>query len=229
MNISQVVFYESITEVEDLSSEAKQVIQDNYDAMDELGDYIEETIGTMDNDGVISVDIGDLDEYLKYGIKDDKGAQEILERNMPKYELTGNAKLIDGTELYRIEALKNFGNVQKGAIGGYVESMNNLSQEGNCWIYDDARVVGMAYVEDHAEISGNAIVSGQSLVRGYAKIQCMGRVRDHSKVQGKAIVQGTVYDHAVVQGESIIADGARIGGQTTLKGQSVLDTGTIIE
>ena len=45
MNISQVVYYDSITEVEDLSSEAKQVIQDNYDAMDELGDYIEETIG----------------------------------------------------------------------------------------------------------------------------------------------------------------------------------------
>ena len=76
MNISQVVFYESITEIEDLSSEAKQVIQDNYDAMDELGDYIEENIGTMDNDGVVSVDIGVLDDYLTYGIKEDKKAQE---------------------------------------------------------------------------------------------------------------------------------------------------------
>ena len=153
MNISQVVYYESITQIEDLSSEAKQVIQDNYDAMDELGDYIEETIGTSDNDGVVSVDIGALDDYLTYEIKEDKKAQEILERNKPKYELVGGSKLLDGTELYRIVALKNFGNVQKGAIGGYVESMNNLSQEGNCWIYDDAKVIGMAYVEDNADIS----------------------------------------------------------------------------
>ena len=159
----------------------------------------------------------------------DKKAQEILERHMPKYELSGRAKLIDGTEHYRIKALKNFGNVQKGAIGGYVESMFNLSQEGNCWIYDDAKVTGLSCVKDDAEVSGNAIVSGQSLVRGYAKIQCMGRVRDHSKVQGKAIVQGTVYDHAVVQGESIIAGGVHLGGQAKVQGQSVLDTGTIIE
>lgn len=223
MNISQVVYYESIAEVEDLSSEAKQVIQDNYDAIDELGDYIEETIGTMDNDGVISVDIGDLDEYLTYGIKEDKKAQEILERNKLKYKLVGKAKLINGIELYRIEALKNFGNVQKGAIGGYVTSMFNLSQEGNCWIYDDAKVIGLAYVDDDAEISGNAIVSGNSVVRGNAKIDCMVRVQDY------AIVEGTVYDHAVIKGRSIINDGARIGGQAILSGESILDTGTIIE
>lgn len=229
MNISQVVYYESIAEVEDLSSEAKQVIQDNYDAMDELEDYIEETIGTRDNDGVVSVDISALDDYLTYEIKEDKKAQEILERNKPKYELVGGSKLIDGTELYRIVALKNFGNVQKGAIGGYVESMNNLSQEGNCWIYDDAKVTGMAYVYDDAEISGNAIVSGQSIVSGNAKIQCKGSVLDHSKVKDYAIVQGIVYDNAVIKGKSIINEGASIGGQAILSGESVLGTGTIIE
>lgn len=229
MNISQVVYYDSISEVEDLSSEAKQVIQDNYDAMDELSEHIEETLGRMDNDGVLSVDIGDLDEYLNYGIKDDKVAQEILERNLPKYDLVGNAKLVDGTELYRIEALKNFGNVQKGAIGGYVESMDNLSQEGNCWIYDDAKVTGMAYVTDDAEVSGNSIVSGQSLISGNAKVQCKGSVLDNSKVKEYAIVQGIVYDHAVVKGKSIINDGASIGGQAILSGESVLGTGTIIE
>ncbi len=42
----------------------------------------------------------------------------------------------------RIMACKDFGDVKKGDIGGFVLYINNLSQEGDCWIYDDAIVVG---------------------------------------------------------------------------------------
>jgi len=41
--------------------------------------------------------------------------------------------------LYRIRALKDFGDVKKGDIGGYIQSKSNLSQEGNVWIYDAAK------------------------------------------------------------------------------------------
>ena len=41
----------------------------------------------------------------------------------------------DGRKLYRIKALKDFNNVKEGELGGYIESEQNLSQEGNAWVY----------------------------------------------------------------------------------------------
>ena len=42
--------------------------------------------------------------------------------------------------LYRIRALKDFGHVRAGTLGGFVASERNLSQDGNCWVADDAQV-----------------------------------------------------------------------------------------
>ena len=63
-----------------------------------------------------------------------------------KYKLTDETININGITLYRIEALKDFSNVKKGDKGGFVESENNLSHDGNCWIYDDAIVYDDATV-----------------------------------------------------------------------------------
>ena len=88
-------------------------------------------------------------------------------KNMEKkYELIPS----DKEGLYRIKALKDFGNVKKSDIGGYVESENNLSQLGDCWIYDNAVVVGNAKVCDNAEVSGNARIWGNAEVSGDAII-----------------------------------------------------------
>ena len=75
---------------------------------------------------------------------------------MKKYELTDETIEVYGTALHRIKALKDFGNVKKGELGGYVESERNLSQEGNCWVY------GNAEVYDNAEVCGNAKVFGNA-------------------------------------------------------------------
>lgn len=45
-----------------------------------------------------------------------------------------------GIKLYRIKALKNFSDVKKGDLGGYVQKERNLSQFGNAWVYGDAQV-----------------------------------------------------------------------------------------
>ena len=61
--------------------------------------------------------------------------------------------------LYRIEALNDFSNVKKGDLGGFIESEDNLSQEGDCWVYDKAKVFGKAKVYDNAIIRANARIS----------------------------------------------------------------------
>ncbi len=75
---------------------------------------------------------------------------------MKKYELTDETIEVYGTALHRIKALKDFGNVKKGELGGYVESERNLSQEGNCWVYGNAWVCGNAEVCGNARVCGNA-------------------------------------------------------------------------
>lgn len=63
---------------------------------------------------------------------------------MKKYELT--AEFIEkwGKKLFRIKALIGFGSVEAGELGGYVEKEDNLAQNGNAWVFDDAEVCGNA-------------------------------------------------------------------------------------
>ena len=79
-----------------------------------------------------------------------------------KYKLTDETKNIYGRTLYRIEALRDFSDVKKGDKGGYIEKEENLSQNGNCWVYDDAMVRGKANVYSHADIRGDAEITADT-------------------------------------------------------------------
>ncbi|MGG6547841.1 UNVERIFIED_CONTAM: hypothetical protein NY100_20785, partial [Prevotella sp. 15_C9] len=59
-------------------------------------------------------------------------------------------------KLFRIKAKINFGNVETGEIGGYIEKEENLSENGNAWVYGNARVYGDAWVYGDARVSGDA-------------------------------------------------------------------------
>ena len=88
---------------------------------------------------------------------------------MKKFELTSEfITNIFGTKLFRIKALIEFGNVKAGELGGFVEKEENLSQDGNAWVYDSARVYGDARVCDNARVYGNAWVCGDARVHGNA-------------------------------------------------------------
>lgn len=57
---------------------------------------------------------------------------------MKKYELLKDDCIeVDGHVLHRIKALKDFDNVKAGELGGYVGSEFNLSQDNNCWVYNN--------------------------------------------------------------------------------------------
>jgi hypothetical protein len=87
-----------------------------------------------------------------------------------KYKLTDETKKHGEVTLYRIQALKDFGDVKSGDNGGWVENQLNLSQEGNCWVYGNARVSGDAWVSGNARVSGDAWVSGNARVYGDAMV-----------------------------------------------------------
>lgn len=86
---------------------------------------------------------------------------------MKKYKLTKETREVGGCVLHRIKALRDFGNVKKGNLGGWVESEDNLSHDGNCWICDDA------IVRNYAEVCGDVIVCGAVEILGDAVIKNM--------------------------------------------------------
>ena len=112
---------------------------------------------------------------------------------MKKYELTDETIEVYGTALRRIKALKDFGNVKKGELGGYVESEHNLSQEGNCWVCGNAKVCG------DAEVCGNAWVFGNAEVYGNAKVYGNAWVYGNAEVCGNAKVCGDA-DYIIIKG-----------------------------
>lgn len=60
---------------------------------------------------------------------------------MKKFELTNEVMELGGKTLYRIKALRDIGDsVQAGDLGGWIEKESNLSQKGECWVRDDAKV-----------------------------------------------------------------------------------------
>ena len=97
---------------------------------------------------------------------------------MKKFELTTNTKMFLGKKLFQIKALINFGDVEAGELGGYIEKEENLSQADNAW------VAGNAWVTDNAWVAGNARVAGDAWVTGNA------RVTDNAWVAGNARVTG---------------------------------------
>ena len=73
-----------------------------------------------------------------------------------KYEFTEETKVVCGRRLHRIRALRDFGGVEAGELGGFIEKEENLSHEENCWVYDNAAVYANARIYDDAVIYGYA-------------------------------------------------------------------------
>ena len=99
---------------------------------------------------------------------------------MRKYELTeGTKTLADGTVLHRIRALMDISRygVNAGDIGGWIEAESNLSQYGNAWVSDDARVYGEAWVNGNAVVRGDARVYGGAWVNGNAEVSDNAEVK----------------------------------------------------
>ena len=101
---------------------------------------------------------------------------------MKKYDLIREGKL------FRIIALKDFNGVRKGYFGGVVENRNNLGQQGDCWIHENAKVTGNAEIYGNAKVYGNAYVSGNALVSGDARVTGNAEIYGNARIMGNALV-----------------------------------------
>lgn len=171
-----------------------------------------------------------------------------------KFELTNESKEYLGVTLYRIKALKDFGDVKAGDLGGFVEKEDNLSQKGDCWIYDnamvfndakvynnakiynDAKVYDNAQIFTNAQIYNNAIAYGNASIYGYAKVFEKAGVCGDASVSNNAMVYGSaritnramVYEDASVFGNATVLDYASVFGKAVVCDEAkVLEDATV--
>ena len=148
---------------------------------------------------------------------------------MKKYKILEDGSIkFRGKSLCRIQALIDFADVKAGDIGGYVESENNLSHEGEAWVYDnaivcdDARVFHNAKVYcdakvfDHAKVYYEAKIHGSAEIYGNAEVFCDAYVAGNAKIYGNA----EIYDHAEVYDYAEIFDNAEVYGEAQIYGSA---------
>ena len=158
-----------------------------------------------------------------------------------KYEITDIAHPIY-PELHRIRALRQVaGEVPYGALGGFVQSEANLSQEqDDAWLYDDsisrdeANVCGCARLHDQAMAQDLALVSGSSTMYDNAiacdnAILTAGCIRNEAIVCGNARVRENAATHIapVVTGQSVVM--GDLSGSVVVYGRGFILPGQTVD
>lgn len=150
---------------------------------------------------------------------------------MEKYKYTGESKQIDGHWVHRIVALKDFEcnghKVSQGSYGGWLEKMENLAQEGTCWVFDDAVVMENSHVVENVGIFGNSVIFGNACIKGNAQVFGGSTVYDFARVGGNAkLEESYVFGRAEVAGwahvdESSVYEKASVGGWALVENSEV--------
>lgn len=117
-----------------------------------------------------------------------------------KYEMTTLTIEHEGRTLSMVKAIKDFGDVKAGDLGGFIEKEENLSHLGDAWVADNAKVYDNAAVRGDAQVYGNAKVYDKALV--YNEAQVYGEAKVHGNAQ--------VYDNGKVYGEAEISGNAQV-------------------
>ncbi|VGO12411.1 hypothetical protein PDESU_00963 [Pontiella desulfatans] len=132
-----------------------------------------------------------------------------------KFTLTSQTKEIDGVTLHRVQATSDFGDVQSGDRGGWLEETRNLSPRGRAWVADNAAVYGRARVLGNARVEGDATVCDRAKVSASAKISGKTRVYENAQIYGNVEISGAakVYGDASVYGDAKINGAARVFGR----------------
>lgn len=132
---------------------------------------------------------------------------------MQKYKFTGKTKEVYGRTLFQIACVTAFASVGAGDIGGYIEKEDNLSQDGNAWVYGNAKVCGNAKVYGDAKVCGNAWVYENAEVYGNAEVCGNAKVCGNAEVYGNA----WVYGDAKVCGDAEVCGDAKVCGNAILR------------
>ena len=129
--------------------------------------------------------------------------------------------------LYRVKAVRDFGDVKKGDIGGYVENPNNLSHEGYCWVHDNAIIHDNVKIYDNARIYGNSEIWDYAVIQDNARIYGNSEIWDYAVIDGNSRIYGDsqIWDYAIIRDNALIYGDSAISGNAFIDGDAEIKTG----
>lgn len=135
-----------------------------------------------------------------------------------KYEFTGDPRKVAGVTVRRIRAVRDFGAVEAGQLGGWIENDHNLSHDGKSWVFDDACIYG------NARVFGNACLYNYACLRDNALAYDDACVSDYACIWGNAVVCGAanVCGHSQAYGNARLSDNARLYDNARAYGNACL-------
>ena len=163
---------------------------------------------------------------------------------MKKYELIKESKtMFEGIEIYRIRALKDFSDVRTGDIGGWVCSEDNLSQNGNCWIYDNAKCLDDARVYYNAKMYDNAIMYDDAIMYDNSRMfnntimYNNSRIFNNAKMYDNAMMynktrmfsNAIMGDNAIMYDDAIIGDNAKMFDNSRMYDDAIMYDNAILD
>lgn len=155
---------------------------------------------------------------------------------MNKYELTSETLNYAGRTFHRIRALKDFGYVNAGDLGGWIVKEDNLSQQGTAWVFGEAKVCDNARVDDDAAIHDKACLCCNARVFGHAKVYDEVVIYDSAQVYGCAVVlrearilnNAKIHGNAYISGRAEISDNADIYGNANIDDEALVSDAAIV-
>lgn len=140
-----------------------------------------------------------------------------------KYEFTEETCTFGDVECRRIVACKDFGDVKKGDLGGYIADGSTLSQSGTSWIYADSKVGNGCHIFSNAKvrnskIRGTALLGNCELVDSVVFANSLTRINisDNAYVCDSVIYENVsisgdaVVYKSIINANSMICDNARV-------------------
>lgn len=122
---------------------------------------------------------------------------KVGDKRNKKYELVENERLCPN-----IRAIRDFGDVKAGDMGGYIEGEDSLSHAGDCWVYPTGIAWHGATVIDNAKV--------------YGAVEYDAIAQDNS-----VICQGaSVMEDAVVGGDVVLSMGEWVTGSARVMSDS---------
>lgn len=153
-----------------------------------------------------------------------------------KFKLTNITKNHFGYKLYQIVALKEIDilsneNIEVGELGGWVEDIGCLSQEGISWIDKDSMVYGNSKVLGNSVVF-NSIIRKGSLVDGNSTVS-NSRISGVSLITNSIVEDSNVFKSSTVEDLSSIRDslvtGNSIVRKSSISESSVIQKGSLVK
>ena len=120
-----------------------------------------------------------------------------------KYEFTEETRNYNGITLHRIRALRDFSYIKKGSLGGWIEKEDNLSHDGDCWVFGNAIGYNNSFVYENAEVFGNACIYGNAIAHDNSRIYGCAKVYGNAEVCENAEIRTytCIKDDAIIKSD----------------------------